>query len=204
MIPRADLLRLLDACKHFDLILIDESFIEFTEEERTKIPTLLPNLAKYPNLIVMRSMGKDFGACGIRLGYMATSNKARIEQIRRELPIWNVSPLAERFMQLVVNDPGEYEKARIQCIRATQKLYRDLCTIPQIKPYRTWSNFILFKLLSPHNSTYVRDELLKRHGFYVRDCKSKRGLGEKFIRVGAHTEENNARLVAALKDILAS
>ena len=105
-------------------------------------------------------------------------------------------------MQLVVQNPTEYEQARIRCIRATQKLYRDLCGISQIKVFPTFSNFILFKLLGPHTSTFVRDELLKRHSFYVRDCKSKRGLGDKFIRVGAHTEENNARLVNALKSIL--
>jgi histidinol-phosphate/aromatic aminotransferase/cobyric acid decarboxylase-like protein len=204
MIPRADLLRLLEECRHFDLILIDESFIEFTDEDRRKIPTLLPNLAQYPQLVVMRSMGKDFGACGIRLGYMATGNAARLEHIRKELPIWNVSPLAERFMHLVAQNPEEYEKARIQCIRATQKLYRDLCALPQIQVFATRSNFILFKLLGRHDSTHVRDELLKRHGFYVRDCKNKRGLGDKFIRVGAHTEENNVRLVAALREILGS
>ena len=152
----------------------------------------------------MRSMGKDYGACGIRIGYVATANAQRLERIRRELPIWNVSPLAERFLQLVIASPDEYEKARVRCIRATQKLYRDLCAIPQLKVFPTRSNFILFKLLGPQDSTTVRDELLQRHGFYVRDCKNKRGLGSKFIRVGAHIEENNARLVAALREILAS
>jgi len=37
----------------FELILIDESFIEFTSEERTGIPTLLPHLDKYPNLKII-------------------------------------------------------------------------------------------------------------------------------------------------------
>lgn len=202
MITKEELAALLEHCRDFDLVLIDESFIEFTTEDRSKIPTLLPHLEKHPNLVVMRSMGKDYGACGIRIGYVATANKKRLEQIRRELPIWNVSPLAERFMQLVIKSPEEYEKARLRCIRATQKLYRDLSAIPQLKVFPTFSNFILFKLLGPHNSTYVRDELLKRHGFYVRDCKNKRGLGEKFIRVGAHTEENNARLVSAVREIV--
>lgn len=201
-ISREELFRLLDGLKRFDLVLIDESFVEFTDIDRAKIPTLLPHLAKYPNLVVMRSMGKDYGCCGVRLGFVATSNRERLDQIRRELPIWNVSPLAERLMQLTVKNEGEYEKARIRCIQATQKLYRDLCSIPQLKVFPTFSNFILFKLLGPHDSTQVRDALLERHGFYVRDCKSKRGLGNKFIRVGAHTEENNARLVAALKEVL--
>ncbi|MSR65536.1 MAG: histidinol-phosphate aminotransferase family protein [Verrucomicrobiae bacterium] len=201
---REDLFRLLKELSHFDMILIDESFIEFSNEDRTKIPTLLPHLAKYPNLIVMRSMGKDYGACGIRIGFVATAHRTRLEAIRRELPIWNVSPLAERFMQLVAKSPNEYEQARIRCIRATQQLYRDLSAMPQLEVFPTYSNFVLFKMLGPQNSTFVRDELLKRHGFYVRDCKSKRGLSDKFIRVGAHTEENNAKLVAALKEILAN
>jgi threonine-phosphate decarboxylase len=199
-----DLLRILDELKHMEIIIVDESFIEFTDTDRAKFPSVLPHLDKYANLVVLKSLGKDYGAPGLRCGFAASGNSQRVASLRRQLPIWNVSPLAEFYIELLGKHRAEYEQARVRCIRATQQLARDLAAIGNIKVFPTYSDFILFKLTNQLTSTFLRDELLTRHRLYVRDCKRKMGLTDKFIRVGTHTEDNNARLVSAIREIFAA
>jgi histidinol-phosphate/aromatic aminotransferase/cobyric acid decarboxylase-like protein len=186
-----------------EIIIIDESFIEFTDVDRAKFPSVLPYLERYANLVVLKSLGKDYGAPGLRNGFVASGNPQRIALLRKNLPIWNISPLAEFYVELLIQHRADYETARARCIRATQELSRDLAAIDGIKVFPTYSDFLLFKLTNELTSTYLRDELLARHRLYVRDCKRKMGLTDKFIRVGTHTEDNNARLVNAIREVFA-
>jgi threonine-phosphate decarboxylase len=196
-----DLLHILDELKHLEMIVIDESFIEFTDVDRGKFPSVLPYLERYANLVVLKSLGKDYGAPGLRSGFAASGNPQRVALMRKQLPIWNISPLTEFYMELLIQHRAEYERARVRCIHATQQLCRDLAAVDGLKVFPTYSDFILFKLTNELSSTYLRDELLSRHQLYVRDCKRKMGLTDKFIRVGTHLEENNARLVNAIREV---
>jgi len=199
-----ELLGLLTRCSQLKAVVIDESFIEFTSLRREGIPTLRARLAQFPNLVIVRSLGKDFGVCGLRLGLVATANLPLLGEIRRFLPIWNINPLAEKFLRLCLRHRADYERARVRCIEETQSLVRRLEAIPQIKVFQTWSNFILIRILDERfNSTQLRDHLLSQLGLYVRDCSRKLGLGDRFIRVGTHLPEENARLVEGIKTFFA-
>jgi histidinol-phosphate/aromatic aminotransferase/cobyric acid decarboxylase-like protein len=203
--PVEALLSLLTRCAHLQAVVIDESFIEFTSVARAGIPTLRAHLAQFPNLVIVRSLGKDFGVCGLRLGLVATSNVPFLGELRRFLPIWNISPLAERFLRLCIEHREAYERARVQCIEETQSLAKKLAAIPQLHVFDTWSNFILFKILEEGaTSMRLRDHLLSKHGLYVRDCSRKLGLGDKFIRVGTNLPAENLRLIDGIREFFTS
>src|SRR3954471_24602087 len=106
-----DLLQILEQATCLKTVVIDESFIEFTAEKREEVPSLHDYLDKYPQLIIMRSLGKDFGVCGLRLGLLASSRQEVLAEIKKFLPIWNVSPLAEKFLRLCAGHMAEYEQA---------------------------------------------------------------------------------------------
>jgi len=195
-----DLLLILDALRDLEIIILDESFIEFSDIDRARFPTVVPYLRCYPNVVILKSLGKDYGAPALRCGLAASGNPQRVASIRKQLPIWNVSPLMEYYLDLLLKQRSEYERARIRCILATRQLGRDLAAIDSIKVFPSHSNFTLFKLTNALTSTELRDELLHHHGLYVRDCKNKIGLSDRFIRVGTHTEENNSRLIAAIRN----
>ncbi|MFM1769919.1 MAG: hypothetical protein RJA22_2448 [Verrucomicrobiota bacterium] len=202
--PLDALLAILTRCAHLKVVVIDESFIEFTSVDRAGIPTLRDHLGQFPNLIIVRSLGKDYGVCGLRLGLVATANLSFLGELRRFLPIWNISPLAERFLRLCLGHRPAYEAARIRCIEETQALARRLAAIPQLHVYDTWSNFILFRIAAGRaTSVDLRDHLLAEHGFYVRDCSRKLGLGNRFIRVGTNLPDANRRLAEAIGEYLA-
>jgi threonine-phosphate decarboxylase len=199
-----ELLAILTTAPELKTVVIDESFIEFTSVRREGIPSLRARLEEFPQLIIMRSLGKDFGVCGLRLGLMATANTECLKEIRRFLPIWNISPLAEKFLRLCARHLDDYEKARIACIEETQSLSRRLTAIGALKVFDTFSNFILFKIEdSRFNSVQMRDYLLQEWGLYVRDCSRKLGLSDKFIRVGTNLPEENRRLLEAITRFLA-
>lgn len=200
-----DLLKLLAQCAHLKAVVIDESFVEFTSVDRNGIPTLRAYLDQFPNLIIVRSLGKDFGVCGLRLGLVATSNQPVLGEIRRFLPIWNINPLAEKFFRLCLKHQTDYEEARVRCIEETQSLAKKLAAIPQIKAFETWSNFVLFKILDERvSSVQLRDYLLSKLGLYVRDCSRKMGLGDKFIRVGTNLPEENVRLADGVREFFSN
>src|SRR6185436_10288850 len=120
------------------------------------------------------------------------------------LPIWNISPLAEKFLRLCRDYRSDYEKARLICIQETQLLVSRLSANQKLKVFDTFSNFVLFKILHERvTSVELRDHLLNEFGFYVRDCSRKAGLDDKFIRVGTNLPAENARLVQAIADYLA-
>jgi histidinol-phosphate aminotransferase len=61
------------------LVIVDEAYAEFASW------TAVPLLARYPNLVVMRTFSKWAGLAGLRVGYMAAhpSIVAKIVQIKQ-------------------------------------------------------------------------------------------------------------------------
>ena len=109
------------ALEDFDSIIIDESFLDFSGLE-----SAASFAAIAPNPIVVKSMGKSLGWHGVRLGYAATTLE-RSEQLRSELPLWNVNGLAAFILKTVTNFKSEYQASfglvaqdRILHVRATR------------------------------------------------------------------------------------
>ena len=86
LVPKSDLLWLARELRgHGCLLIVDESFIDFVEEpERTSLES---NILNHSNLVILKSMSKAYGICGIRIGYMLTANLAFARRVRAELPI---------------------------------------------------------------------------------------------------------------------
>ena len=81
-------------------VIVDESFIDFSgDREKYSMQDLV---GRYPNLIIIRSISKEFGVPGLRLGYLLTTNQEVKEKIKESLPIWNINSLAEFFLELFI------------------------------------------------------------------------------------------------------
>jgi len=130
MVKKPDLAKLLHRLAHLDLVLVDESFIDFagTEEENS----LIADLELYPNLLVIRSLSKDLGVPGLRLGYAASSNQSLVNLLRREMPIWNINGLAEYFLAVLPKYRREFEESRRQVIADREYFYARLIEVPGI------------------------------------------------------------------------
>lgn len=183
---------------HLKLILVDESFIDFSD---IKIPSIIPFLNEYKNVIVIRSMSKHCGVPGLRLGYCCTSNMEFTKQMHDALPLWNINSIAEYLLLQLKNTNQIYHTTRLHVISDVKDLHQKLSNIPGFKIYPTGSNFILVKIECGLTAKQLQKILLQQYGLYVRDCSNKIGLDNYHIRVASQGKAKDHFLIQALNEI---
>jgi len=200
MIPLEEMLDFVHQASDFELVIVDESFIDFAGDP---VPSLLPVADRFSNLLIVRSMSKHCGVPGLRLGYAYSGNLYLLNRLRRFLPTWNLNTLAQYFLSLLPSTDAEYHQGRKRLIADVVWLYAALRKIPGLDVYPTGANFVLFKLTTGLTAAQLQSRLLDGHGMYVRDCSNKIGMDRLHIRVASQGREKDARLVAALRELIA-
>ena len=198
-ISKENMRYLLESLSSLDLILVDESFIEFVHAEPN--PSVVDLIFEYPNLIILKSLSKNYGIPGLRLGYAVSGNQERVADLRQDLPIWNINSLAQFFLEKMPEYQEHFYRSCELLKSATQRMYRGLQDIPYLKPYPTQGNFVLCRILYGFNASELTAHLFNRHRILVNNCGGKEGLDDSFLRIACRTEEENAELLEALSDL---
>lgn len=181
-------------------LLIDESFVDFSIEEDS---TLLKDeiLEKYKNLIVVKSISKSYGVPGLRLGIVATSNFELLQNIKKEVSIWNINSFGEYYMQIY----GKYEKVyknSLEKIKSAREIFiNDLREIKELQVFDSQANYILIKILEKYSSEELTEILLNDYEIYIKDLKGKAAIDDNFIRIAVRDREDNKYCINALKEI---
>ncbi len=194
-----EMIRFLDRTRHLGLVIVDESFIDFSGDP---VPSLLSVADQFTNLLIVRSMSKHCGVPGLRLGYCYSSNRLLLNRLRHFIPTWNLNTLAQYFLSLLPATNSYYHEGRKRLISDVSLLYQDLRTLPNIDVYPTGANFLLFKVANGTTANELQMRLLVEHEMYVRDCSNKVGMDAFHIRVASQGREKDVRLVKALRECL--
>jgi histidinol-phosphate/aromatic aminotransferase/cobyric acid decarboxylase-like protein len=145
-------------------------------------------------LLVLRSLTKDFALAGLRLGY-AFGAQSVVDHLRAQIPPWNVSGVAQTAGCAALTDRLHLKTTLAQLALERQAFFQALrqigCTVI---PSRTH-----FCLLRVGKARRVRQQLLARK-LLVRDCTSF-GLPQ-FIRVATRPASEWQQLLQALKEVL--
>ncbi len=184
-------------------IIIDESFIHFAYEDADFSMVNTYNLLQeYPNLIVIKSLAKDFGIAGLRAGY-AVMSADRVSSLLETGYQWNIGGFANYFYRLYSKPEfvEAYDIVRKKYIMNTLMFITELSRIPEIKVYPSKANFALIELLDGSSSKDFMVKLLYSYGVYVRECTDKIGLNGQFLRIASRTFEENMIILNAIKDI---
>jgi len=189
----------LDAAHKLDLVIVDESFIDFADEA---VPSLLATADRYANLVLVRSMSKHCGVPGLRLGYCYSGSERILAQLRDSLPTWNLNSLAEFYLSMLPSTDAEYHASRLRVIQDVRWLYAELAHIDGITAYPTGANFVCFRIDTGMTARQLQRRLLVEHGMYVRDCSNKQGMDQYHIRVASQGRDHDRRLVEALPTLL--
>jgi histidinol-phosphate/aromatic aminotransferase/cobyric acid decarboxylase-like protein len=195
------ILRVLEASKSVDTVILDESFVDFaTLGSQPESPSMSGLCKKYRNLVLIKSLSKDFGVAGLRAGY-AIMAPERVDDLLSNGFLWNVSGIAEYFFQLHLREDfkADYRQARRRYVNEVRSLHSSLRAIPQLKPYPTMANFVLTEITDGTRAADLEARLLVTHGVYVRNCSDKIGLEGEFIRIGARTSEENELVINAIR-----
>jgi histidinol-phosphate/aromatic aminotransferase/cobyric acid decarboxylase-like protein len=204
-IPYATLLGLLQELRDVPNMIVDESFIHFAcEGDDFAYRSLSGEIDRFPNLMVVKSMSKDFGVAGIRAGY-AVMAPARVRALLDNGFLWNSSGLAEYFFDLYSRPDFliEYERKRVHYVRHSKRFFKALAVTPGLYAYPTRANFVLVELRNGMTAEDLVCRLLVRRGIYTRTCDDKKGLEPgKFIRVASRCRSENRFVLRAFRDIL--
>lgn len=197
-ICREDMLRLLGwAAQRGIRLIVDESFVDFAEEE---VCSLLEQsiLTEYPCLIVVKSISKSYGVPGLRLGILASGDEALIRDIRQEVSIWNINSFAEFYMQIAEKYQKDYELALVRFREERSRFYEELKKVPGLQVYASQANYIMVELINGQTASELTKALLINYNLFVKDLSAKI-TGGQYLRLAIRREEDNNKLICALR-----
>ena len=195
----AEMVEFLERAADMDLIIVDESFIDFAGDAT---PSLVPMAHRFSNLLIVRSMSKNYGVPGLRLGFCYSRNRAMLARLRRLLPTWHLNILAEYFLTLLPSSDAAYRASLKQVTSDVGRLSDELSAIPGLFVYPTGSNFVLVRIDGGYTAAQLQASLLDDHLMYVRDCSNKVGLDDCHVRIASQGREPDARLVRAMRELM--
>ena len=202
-IPKDDILKVADWCKLNQVrFIVDESFVDFSEDY--EICSMLDDtiLESYPNMIVVKSISKSYGVPGLRLGIMASADEVLIKEAKKYVSIWNINSFAEFFMQIFTKYSKDYHKACCSFQAERADFLSKLCEIPFIHVMPTQANFVLCEVKEPYSSMEIVKRMLREHNILLSACSAKKGLqGGKYLRIAIRGHQDNARLIEAFKQL---
>lgn len=171
-------------------ILMDEAFHEFSSVDYD----LAKEISKYKNLFVVRAATKFFSLPGLRLGYLVSNFKSDIDN---HIPTWSVSSLVENLGEDLLLDEEFIISSKAKLVKSRDKLFLELNKIDGIHPIPSDANYILIK--TDFDNEMLFQNLLKK-GILVRMCDNYANLGHQYIRVAVKKDEDNEKLLKALKE----
>jgi L-threonine-O-3-phosphate decarboxylase len=194
LLSRETLLPYLD---RFELVVVDEAFMDFLPP--TEPESLINEVAKFPNLVILRSLTKFYSLPGLRLGY-AIAHPDRLKRWQQWRDPWPVNVLAAAVGVAVLQDTDFQQQTWSWLPPTRDKLFQGFSQLPGLTPYQSAANFLLVKTQPP--SSELQQALLQQHRILIRDCLSFPELGDRYFRVAVRDQPENLLLLQGLKDVL--
>lgn len=182
------------------VMVIDESFIDFIENKEAV--SVIKEIEKFDNLIVVKSLTKFFAFPGIRVGYGVTNNREIRDKVNKISVPWAINTVAAYGAKKALNQKAYIEETLAYVKKEREFLFNELSSFESLKVYPGTVNFLFFKLQLEENNNKLdlKEELLKS-GIIIRSCSNYEGLEEGYYRVAVRTREENTALIEALKKI---
>jgi histidinol-phosphate aminotransferase len=185
-VKRADIYFLLE---NFDgIVVVDEAYIDFSDE-----PSLIVDLDRYPNLLVMQTFSKAWGLASLRLG-MAFASEELIQVLNKIKPPYNISGLT----QDTVLDALKHKEKVGAFVQQILEERSNLRTALEKRPYvlrvhPSEANFLLVEVqdASTVYAALIQEKVIVRNRSSVLHCAG-------CLRITVGTNAENTSLLAAL------
>lgn len=170
------------------LVVIDEAYIDFSSQ-----PSWLNRLEDYPNLIVLQTFSKAWGAASLRLG-MAFASSEIMGFFRKVKPPYNINGLTQERALRLLDTWEQMQKQKRIILDQRDQLMRSLASLSSVLAvHPSDANFILVKFVD----AAALFSFLKTKGIVVRD-RSSVTLCEDCLRITIGTPEENGLLLEAI------
>lgn len=169
------------------IVVVDEAYIDFCS-----VPSLLPAIDRYPNLLVLQTFSKARGMAALRLG-MAFAQPYTIRLMSMVKYPYNINESTQKLAIEALSKPIDKEVAEIvaQRIRLVHKFLRFTC-IRRVFPSE--ANFLLVKV-DDADAMYahlISDGIIVRNRTKLPGCKN-------CLRITVGLPEENDKLLKSLE-----
>lgn len=220
LLSLSDVKRILNEPSYKGLVVVDEAYIDFSEEEirmgrRNHDPVSATDLVKtYKNVIVTQTLSKAYGLAGIRLG-IAYSQPGLIQVMNNTKAPYNISVPTAHLASLALSDTGLTQmRQNVRRLIANRDwLIENLATIKGTGDILGGNdaNFVLIQILNkektqggkPDNARagMVYKRMAEERGLVVRNRASDLGC-DGCLRITVGTEAENQRCVDLMRQLL--
>ena len=186
--------------------IVDESFIEFSDEK-----SILDFLETDPrkNVLVLRSMSKNYGLPGIRLGFVYTCDLDLHKTMSDQIPIWNLNAMAEFYLEIILKYKRDLSDSFLRTKADREEFSKALQNLDIIdKVFPSGGDFIMVETKNNDAIKGLVQYLLVNEAIYIKEITDKFADPDKrYYRMAVRLPEENLRLVEAMsvfeKSILA-
>ncbi len=176
------------------LVVMDEAYQPFAS--KSYIDRIAKDPGRHSHVLLMRTMSK-FGLAGVRLGYMM-GPKALIAEIDKVRPPYNISVLNYECA-LFALEHAEVFETQAQDIRAQRTVLVDaLQALPGVKTWKSDANMVLVRVPDAAKTF----EGMRSRGVLVKNVSKMHPLLANCLRLTVGTADENAQMLAALKESL--
>jgi histidinol-phosphate aminotransferase len=188
LIPIADLTRITEAAPDA-VVLVDEAYIEFGGT------TFLPQLPKYPNVLIGRTFSKAYGLAGLRLGVVIGQPQA-LDPVRAVTLPFNINGVALAALRAVLDDTEFLPRYAAQVQQSRERLY-SACRRLGLHYWPSAANYVMVHV--GYTAPYA--QALAARGIHVRD-RSKDPTTPGCIRITAGMIEHTDTAIEALDSVV--
>ena len=192
LLSKADIVAAIELFKETAIVVVDEAYIEFSPEQ-----TSIDLIAKYDNIIVLRTLSKAFALAGLRCGF-TLANVDIITLLSKVIAPYPISaPVAEIASSALSTDLEKMSQRVQDCNKLKAELSnwlneKDWCS----DVFASDANFVLFRCNSQQEKQRIFDSLVE-NDILIRD-QSKQMQLENCLRISIGSEQE----ITQLKEIL--
>jgi len=190
LIAVADVRRIADAAPHA-VVLVDEAYIEFGGQ------TFLPDLPRYPNVLIGRTFSKAYGLAGMRVGILIGQPQS-LDAVRAVTLPFNINGVAMAATLAALEDREFLPRYAAQVAASRIRLY-EACRSLGLPFWESAANFVLVQV---GDAVPLVVQALAARGVHVRD-RSKDATTPGCIRITAGMLDHTTAAIEALESVAA-
>jgi histidinol-phosphate aminotransferase len=172
------------------ILLIDEAYVDFAPQNAGHL------VKEFDNVMVLRSLSKGYSLAGLRFGY-AIARKNLIAGLMKVKDSYNVDAIAITLATAAIKDQA-YFRRNIEEIKSERQSLTEQLRALDFEVSDSHTNFVQARPRTG-SAAAIHKQLAQRN-IYVRHYDVP-GLRDK-LRISIGTQEQNDRLIAALREIL--
>jgi len=187
-----DVVEFLESCPANVLVVLDEAYTEFLPSEKRLDSIAL--LARFPNVIISRTLSKAYGLAGLRIGF-ALAHPELAELMNRVRQPFNVNHMAQEAAIAALDDL-DFLRATVANNTAGMKQITDALVKLALPFIPSYANFITFHV----GDGPALNQFMLQRGVIIRPLASY-GMRNS-LRVSIGLPEENARFIEVLTEAM--